>query len=294
MDIRGLLTRCAFPEPGDQPLALGVSGGADSVAMAVLAAEANLCFEIWHVDHGLRATSHADVARVEALAGRLGVAFMLRTATLDDGPDLEARARAVRYSLLPERVCVAHTADDRAETVLMNLLRGAGPTGVRARFDRVNRPLLGLRRAETEAVCRWFGIDPVTDEHNQDPRFTRVRVRRELLPLVADIFDRDPVPILGRHADLVGGLLDWVDRQVIDLDPADVDQLLTAGPTVAGEALRRWIQQETNSDHPVDAAAITRVWSVVTGAVRAAQVTGGYRVSRSQGRLSISVASDHG
>lgn len=294
MELGALLARCSFPDGDGDRLALGVSGGADSVAMVVLAAEADLPFEIWHIDHQLRPSAADDAARVRSLAEQFDVPFRLRTAELTDGPDLEARARVARYSLLPPTVCVAHTADDRAETMLMNLLRGAGPAGVRSRHGRVHRPLLGLRRYETEAVCRQFGFDPVVDEHNEDVRFTRARIRHELVPLLTDLVGRDPVPALVRHADLTGNLMDWVDRQAGAVDPRDVDQLLAVGPVVGGEVLRRWIQQETGSEHPVDAGSIDRVWSVAAGAVRAAEVNGGFRVARSQGRLSISVASDHG
>jgi len=294
VELPALLARCSFPDLGEQRLALGVSGGADSVAMALLAAEAEIPFEVWHVDHRLRPTSGDEATLVRSIADRLGVPFVLRTAELADGPDLEARARNARYRLLPASVCVAHTADDRVETMLMNLMRGAGPAGMSARMDRVYRPLLALRRSETEAVCQQFGIDPVVDEHNHDVRFTRVRIRQELVPLLADIFQRDPIPGLERHADLMANLMDWVDRQAVEVDPTDVDQLLSVGPVVGGEILRRWLQRETGVDHPVDAASIDRVWSVVAGTTRAAEVNGGFRVARSQRRLSLSVASHYG
>jgi len=82
-----------------------------------------------HVDHGLRNGSADEATIVEALADRCGAGFVAHTATIEPGANLEARARAARFSLLPAAVATGHTLDDRAETVLINLLRGAAATG---------------------------------------------------------------------------------------------------------------------------------------------------------------------
>ncbi len=284
MDLAALLDRCDFP---DGSLALGVSGGADSVAMALLAQTAGREITIWHVDHGLRPSSSMDADMVDALASRLGVAFELRQIAVDSGTNMEARARAVRYEALPANICVGHTADDRAETVLFNLLRGAGPAGVAAPMARVNRPILRLRRAETEAVCDDAGITPIVDEHNVDPSFTRVRVRNELLPLIADLFDRDPVPLLNRHADLVGDALAVVQEQASQLDATDAKALAAAPKAVASEALRAWLRHDLPESTSPDAASIDRVLQVAGGTHVATEIEGGHRISRSGGRLSL-------
>ena len=284
MDQAALLDRCDFP---DGPIALGVSGGADSTAMALLARAAGCEFTIWHVDHGLRRTSSVDAAMVDAFASRLGVAFELRPVVVEPGANMEARARAARYQSLPADICVGHTADDRAETVLFNLLRGAGPAGVAAPMARVTRPILRLRRAETEAVCADAGIAPVVDEPNADPSFTRVRVRTELLPLIADLFDRDPVPLLNRHADLVGDALEVIQERATQLDPTDAGALVAAPKAVASEALRTWLRGELFESASPDAASIDRVLRVADGTHIATEIEGGHRVSRSGGRLSL-------
>lgn len=284
MELAALLDRCDFP---DGLIALGVSGGADSTAMAVLARAAGREFTIWHVDHGLRPTSSMDAALVNALASRLDVAFELRQVSIEPGANMEARARAARYQSLPDDVCVGHTADDRAETVLFNLLRGAGPAGVAAPMAMVKRPILRLRRAETEAVCADAGIAPVVDEHNSDPSFTRVRVRTELLPLIADLFDRDPVPLLNRHADLVGDALEVIQDRATHLDPTDARALAAAPKAIASEALRTWLRGELPDSTSPDAASINRVLRVADGTNIATEIEGGHRVSRSGGRLSL-------
>ncbi len=285
-DHTDLLARCSFPEP-DAPLALGVSGGADSTAMAVLAIAAGREVVFWHVDHGLRSASASDAAFVESLAASMGARFELRTVELEAGPDLEARARTARYEVLPDHVCVGHTADDRAETVLFNLLRGAGLAGVAAPFDRVHRPIIGLRRTETRAVCDAAGITPCHDEHNDDDRFTRVGLRQRALPALAEVMGRDPVPSLLRHADQVALALAAIRADAAQLDPTDVHALGAASRAVASEALRLWIQRETGAAHTVDAASIDRVLAVVDGTHVATEVVGGFRVARTAGRLRI-------
>ena len=285
MDTAELLARCDFGE--DDELALGVSGGADSTAMALLAAEAGRSFTIWHVHHGIRDASDAEAEVVEKFAASLGAPFELQRLELTDGPDLEATAREARYTALPPDVCVAHTADDRAETVLLNLLRGAGLAGVATPFSRVRRPILGLRRAETRALCESAGVSVVDDPMNDDPRFARVVVRNQLLPVAAEALGRDPVPLLNRHADLVADALVVIQDAAAALDPTDSVALRAAPRAVASEALRQWLMTQTGTPTAVDAASINRVMDVVDGTARATEVEGGFRVARTAGRLRL-------
>ena len=206
---------------------------------------------------------------------------------MTDGPDLEATAREARYAALPPDVCVAHTADDRAETVLLNLLRGAGLAGVAAPFSRVRRPILGLRRAETRALCESARVSVVDDPMNDDPRFARVVVRKQLLPVAAEALGRDPVPLLNRHADLVADALVVIQDAAAALDPTDTAALRAAPRAVASEALRQWLMTQTGTPTAVDAASINRVMDVVDGTARATEVEGGFRVARTAGRLRL-------
>lgn len=286
-----LLDRCAFPA-GE--LHLGVSGGTDSVAMALLARAAGRSFTVWHVNHGVRPSSDADAAFVEGLARSWEVPFELRRLDLTPAPNFEARARTARYAVLPADVCVAHTANDRAETVLLNLFRGAGLAGTAARMREAHRPILALTRRDTVAVCAEAGVTPCEDETNEDTRSHRAAVRYRLLPDIANSLARDPVPILNRYADLIADALELVEAAAAELDPTDVGALREAPRAVTTEAIRTWIQTEANDPYPVDAATIERVLEVVYGNRRAAETLGGHRVARSQGRLSISVASPDG
>jgi len=260
--------------------------------MALLAAELGRSIVLWHVDHGLRPEAATYVEMVTTLAAHLGAPLEVRSVEIADGSDLEARARSARYEVLPQDVCVAHTADDRAETILFNLFRGAGLVGVAAPFGRVNRPLIALRRSETVAVCRHFGLKFAADPMNFDETFTMVALRRRLLPLAAEIFGRDPVPILNRHADTVADALDVVLLAVSEIDATDVYALRASPVAVATEALRRWIREETGSTRSVDKRSIERVMAVVRGEVVATEVVGGHRIARTAGRLRVERAQD--
>ena len=286
MVLADLLERCSFA-PAGTAVTCAVSGGADSLALLVLAVEARCLVTAVHVDHGLRDGSAAEADVVAAVAERFGVAFESRRVTVAPGPNLEARARAARYGALPADVCTGHTADDQAETVLLNLVRGAGLRGLGGMRSGVRRPLLALRRDETRAVCRSVGLVPLDDPMNADQRFTRVRVRHEVLPLLADIASRDVVPVLARNAELATDATDALDAWADTVDATDVVALGEVPRPLARWVLRRWLAAGTGAEHPVDAASIERVLAVVDGRVRACEVVGGWRVARTVGRLRI-------
>ena len=283
MEAADLLARCAFPSPGTT-VDCAVSGGPDSLALLVLAVEAGLMVTAWHVDHGLRPGSDAEGERVAVVADSLGAAAVSVTAMVGDGPNLEARAREVRLDALPDGVLTGHTADDQAETVLLNLLRGSGVHGSAGIGDPGRRPLLGLRRSETRALCVACGLEPLDDPMNDDPRFVRNRIRNEVLPLLAEVSDRDPVPLLARHAGLAGEAVVLLDALIADIDPTDARTLAVLSPELARLALRGWLTGLLGG-RPPDAAAIDRVFDVAGGLVRATEVAGGLRIERSRGRL---------
>ena len=279
-----LLERCRFPPPGTE-VDCAVSGGPDSTALLVLAVEAGLVVTAWHVDHGLRSGSSAEGAMVARLAAGLGATARCVEAPVDDGPNLEARARDARRAVLPPGVLTGHTADDQAETVLVNLLRGAGVPGAAGIGSPERRPLLALRRRETRALCEDLGIQPLADPMNDDPRFVRNRIRHEVLPLLADVSGRDPVPLLARHAMRAAEATHLLSGLVADVDPTDVRALAELPDDLVRLALRGWLTRGADG-LPPDSASVERVLDVARGRIRATEVVGGYRVVRSAGRLS--------
>jgi tRNA(Ile)-lysidine synthase len=267
------------------------------MALLALATAAGLDVEVIHLDHGLRVGSAQEAEVVRTAAQRFGARFVSVGLQLEPGPNLEARARQARYARLPAGVMTGHTADDLAETVLVNQLRGAAGDGLRGlrSTQKVSRPMLGLRRAETHLLCSRLGLQVVVDPSNSDPRFVRNRVRHELLPAIADIAGRDPVPILVRQAGLMAEESELLDALALALDPTDARALAKAPRPLARRALRRWLRGSSDEElHPPSAAEVERVLTVVRGEALACELSGGRRVSRHQGRLMLSRPSPGG
>lgn len=291
----GLLERCRYPRPGEI-VNCAVSGGADSLALLALAVAAGCRAHAVHVDHGIRQDGYREADIVAEAAQRLGATFECVRIQVVDGPDLEARARAARYNVLPEGVHTGHTADDQAETLLLNLVRGCGLDGLRGMRDGeggpkgARRPILALRRAETAELVGALGLTTVVDPSNEDLRFRRNRVRHEVLPLLASVSQRDPVPLLARTAALLADDAACLDAAAAGVDPTDVRALLAVPPVLARRSLRAWLRQGQDQEcHPPSSSELARVWGVVTGRVKACELSGGRRVSRSHGRLRLTV-----
>lgn len=185
----------------EQPLVLvALSGGPDSLALAAATAfeapRAGVLAGVVIVDHGLQAGSADVAARAATQAIELGLApVLIRAVTVgsDGGP--EAAARAARYAALDAAaaetgataVLLGHTLDDQAETVLLGLARGSGAAslwGMQQASGLYRRPLLGIRRSTTVAFCTESGLDAWLDPQNIEHRFTRVRVRSTVLPVL--------------------------------------------------------------------------------------------------------------
>jgi len=277
-----LLGRCRFPVPGSV-VTCAVSGGADSLALLVLAAAAGCVVTAVHVDHGLRPESAAEADVVARAAARFGAAFRAERVTVGAGPNLEARARAARLAVLPADALTGHTADDQAETMLLNLLRGSGRDGLSGMPDDGRHPLLRLRRSETRGLCDALDLEPVADPSNDDPRYRRNRVRHELLPLLGSIAERDVVPVLVRQGTILGEEAALLDTMAAAIDVTDAKALAAAPGALARRAVRAWLAQAT--PYPPDAATVERVLGVARLDAKGCDVGGGAHVRRSGGRL---------
>lgn len=282
--IEDLLPRCWFPPPGTD-VTCAVSGGPDSLALLVLATAADCRVTAVHVDHGIRPNGEAEAALVSAAAQRFGARFRSEQVRVPPGPNLEARLRSARYAVLPSDVLTGHTADDQAETVLLNLLRGSGRSGLAAMRPE-GHPLLSLRRSETHALCDSLGLEPVIDPSNDDPRIRRNRVRHELLPLADDIAQRDVGALLARTASLLHDDETFLEHLSLDIDPTDARALSSTARPLAVRALRRWLAPHLGGYAP-DHDAIERVLDVARGSSTSCDVCNGVRVHRRLQRLSI-------
>ncbi len=228
---------------------VALSGGPDSLALTAAAA-AVLPTTALVVDHGLQPGS-ADVAETACRqAGELGCvqARVLRVqVSAEGGP--EAAARSARYAALAAAragapVLLGHTLDDQAETVLLGLGRGSGArsiAGMRAHDPPWCRPLLGVRRTVTHTACAELGLAPWDDPHNRDARFTRVRLRTEVLPLLEEVLGGGVAEALARTAAALRedtDTLDMLAGRALD-DAEDGDALAVAALIVLPAALRR-------------------------------------------------------
>ena len=281
-----LLVRCAFP-PAGSALNCAVSGGPDSLTLMALGVAHGCLVTAYHVDHGLRPESADEVGLVEHAAERFGAKFVALSVNCLPGPNLEARARALRYSVLPTEIATGHTLDDQAETIVLNLLRGSGRDGLSGMRRGVRHPILALRRSETVAYADALGVETVRDPSNDDPRYRRNRVRNELLPLLEDVAGRDLVPVIARQGDLLRDESTLLDELAAHLDPTDVHALRAAPIALTRRALRRWLRDHSTHGYSPDSSVIERVLRVVSGEVVACEIAGGQRVRRSKGRLSI-------
>jgi len=268
------------------PLGLAVSGGPDSLALLLLAAQALPGrIAVASIDHGLRPEAAAEVALAGRIAGELGVPFTPLAVTIAPG-NLMAGARAARYGALARwageaglgAIATAHHADDQAETLLMRLNRGSGlaglagvrPRGVIEGSDvTVLRPLLGWRKAELAAIVAATGIVPAEDPSNTNPAFERARIRAQLA--AADWLD--PVAIAASAAHIAEGWqalgwyaeLDWhemVLREESDSGAPGFSYCANVPRVIAVETILRIIRELGGHATRAEAArAWERLWA---------------------------------
>jgi tRNA(Ile)-lysidine synthase len=202
--VRAALVEHALAPRGATVL-VAVSGGPDSMALLhVMARLRHRCaFGLFAhgVDHGLRAEAAAELDVAERFAGSLDVPFSRTRVSVTQGGNLQARARDARWTALraaaarvdADRIATGHHADDRAETLLMRILRGTGARGLAVLppvdGERI-RPMVRARRRDVEAHVARHRIPCATDPSNQDPRFLRTRVRHEILPALERLSPR--------------------------------------------------------------------------------------------------------
>jgi len=217
--VRLAVRRTLGPVEGETVL-VACSGGADSLALLAAtvfeARKLDIRVVGVTVDHDLQEGSADHAAQVVQQMARLGVDETASARVVVDprGDGIEGAARRARYEVLEQMrqhfgaqlVLLGHTRDDQAETVLMGLARGSGSrslAGMRRSFDHYARPLLDVTRDDTVTACLVEGIDVWDDPHNDDLGFTRVRVRKNVLPLLEDQLGPGVAASLARTADQV-------------------------------------------------------------------------------------------
>lgn len=321
----------------DEMIVVAVSGGADSTALLLAIHElkthnrlaTDLC--VAHLDHRLRKSSAKDAKWVSELAGKLGYRIVIGRSKVAENAraasdNLEQAAREARYAFLERTakkvsssyVLTAHTMDDQAETVLLRLMRGSAAAGLggmealrpltKNSSIKLARPLLWARRTETEDYCRVRKTEFLSDEMNDDQRFARVKVRKQLLPLMQSFNNRivealsrtasqlrEDGAVLFDNSDALLRLASVSNQENETKSPMlDVKLLANAPPALRRRALRQWLSEARGTARRLEMVHLLAVEKLLEGSAggRMVELPGGGRVSRRRNRLEFELEND--
>lgn len=326
-----------LPSSGET-IVVAVSGGADSTALLLAIEELkaqqklypNIC--VAHLDHRLRKASGKDAKWVSELATKLGFRSVIgRSKVAEDArtanDNLEQAARDARYAFLERTakkvsancVLTAHTMDDQAETVLLRLMRGSAGYGLggmealrpltKGSAIKLARPLLWARRSETEDYCRLRRTEFLFDEMNEDLSFARVKVRKQLLPLMQS-FNNRIVEAISRTATQLredGSVLfdnsdallrraavSSEEEKETETPALNVRVLSSAPPALRRRALRQWLSEARGSTRRLEMVHLLAVEKLLEGNAggRVVELPSGGRVRRRQNRLEFEIEND--
>lgn len=320
----------------DARIIVAVSGGADSAALLfaldelIKARKLKISPVVAHLNHKLRGkASDADARWVRSVSRQLGYSFEtsainVKKRAVKFSDNLEQAARRARYTFLlkvarinkARIVLTAHTMDDQVETFLLNMIRGSGAEGLtgidltRPLEANINielvRPLLSwATRQDTEAYCRARSIDFRVDEMNADETLNRVRVRRQLVPLLRT-FNPKFIERLTRSIEILRedhSALDAAAARLLELSSAHgreshrddtsttlpADLLRMAPPALRRRALRMWIARVRGDLRRIESAHIIAIEKLLTSSKsgRLVELPGGATISRGKGRLAF-------
>ena len=287
--VRDEVRRRGLLSPGDHVL-VAVSGGPDSMALLYclwwLRRDYGLSLTIAHLDHGIRPDSHRDLEAVRWAADDLGLPLIhgrrdVPAFAKERKLNLEEAARIARRDFLERaaeeagasKIALGHTRTDLAETVLMHLLRGAGPGGLRGMLffsPPYIRPLLCVSRQETEEFCQAHDIPYVIDPTNLDTKLLRNAIRLELLPYL-ERFAPDPEGALARSAELwaeAEEIMEWaaaeaLDKARVDRETLSVNRLLELPKGLRALVVRRMAAGILGSERGIDRVHIEQVLHIL-------------------------------
>jgi tRNA(Ile)-lysidine synthase len=331
----------------DETIVVAVSGGADSTALLLALEELKRHNKLYtgicvaHLDHRLRKASSKDAKWVSELANQLGFKSIIGRSKVAEAAEtandnLEQAARDARYAFLQRTakkvpanyVLTAHTMDDQAETVLLRLMRGSAGFGLggmeamrplaRNSSVKLVRPLLWARRIDTEDYCRLRRIKFLSDEMNDDLSFARVKVRKQLLPMMQS-FNNRIVEAISRTASQLreDGAVLFNDSDVLlrraavsnneegneesseerdeTKPPAlDVKVLSNAPPALRRRALRQWLSDARGNARRLEMVHLLAVEKLLEGnsGGKVAELPNGGRVKRKRNRLEFESEND--
>ncbi|MCL2614101.1 MAG: tRNA lysidine(34) synthetase TilS [Nocardioidaceae bacterium] len=293
--------------PEGATVLVACSGGPDSTALLSATVfeghKAGLRVIGVTVDHGLQEGSADHAALVVRRMAAMGVdeTASARVTVSAAGLGVEAAARRARYDVLEQmrehfgadRVLLGHTRDDQAETVLLGLTRGSGArslAGMRRSFDHYARPLLEVSRDDTVTACQVEGLAVWSDPHNDDPGFTRVRVRQRVLPVLEDELGPGIAETLARTADQVRDDVELLDAMALaayeEMADLEVAELGATHPALRARVLRLAALDAGAIDAELFHVHVTRLVALVVGEIRGeVQLPGHVTAHLSDGHL---------
>ncbi|MBR2704009.1 MAG: tRNA lysidine(34) synthetase TilS [Clostridia bacterium] len=235
------ITKYNMISSGDK-IVVAVSGGPDSMALlnALINLKEKLNCElvVCHVNHMIRVVADSETEYVQAFCASKGIECFVKKVDVlslanEQKIGTEEAGRNVRYEFFDEvfdkvnanKIVIAHNANDNAETVLMNVLRGAGISGLKGiepvRDNKFIRPLIEIERADIEKYCEDMKLDPKFDESNKDNTYTRNKIRNVLIPFLKDEFNPSIVEGLNRLSDLASQENKYVES-IVDKEYANI------------------------------------------------------------------------
>lgn len=295
---------------GDSAI-VAVSGGADSLALAYALNKETRDLAITligvTVDHQLQSGSADQAKKVQLALKEMGFQeALIEKVIVEENSGLEADARAARYAALDSvahafgasQIFLGHTRDDQAETVLLGLARGSGTrslSGMAVVNGKCARPFLNITREQTVAACAEAGLIPWNDPHNENEKFTRVKVRNKVLPLMEAELGPGIAAALSRSAAILRDDADALDEMAqavisrVDLKDLDCAALAELPRAIRSRILRAAIYAAGAPSGSVSADHLAAVEALVTAwrGQGETSLPGGVKVARISGRLSL-------
>ena len=290
---------------------VAVSGGADSLALAYALVKEAPALAITligvTVDHQLQTGSAEQAKRVQSALKEMGYQeVLIEKVNVVEKSGLEADARAARYTALDSiahaygasQIFLGHTRDDQAETVLLGLARGSGTrslSGMAVLNGKYVRPFLNLTREQTVAACAEAELKPWNDPHNENEKFTRVKVRNKVLPVMESEIGPGIAAALSRSAAILRDDADALDEMAqaviarVDLKDLDCAALAVLPRAIRSRILRAAIYAAGAPSGSISADHLAAVEALITSWHGQGEVSlpGGVKVARISGRLSL-------
>lgn len=213
----------------EDKILIGVSGGPDSITLLNILYKLGYNIYVAHVNHGLRENAESDELFVKSFCEERKIPCFIKRVKLkeiDSDMTLEELGRKIRYDFFYEilnqeectKIATAHNANDNAETVIMNIIRGSGLSGLKGiepvRNNIIVRPLIEVTRKEIEAYCASESLTPCHDETNDEAIYTRNKVRLELLPYIEKNINSNVIMNINRMAEILSSEEEFIERQV--------------------------------------------------------------------------------